>query len=79
MSKIFVKDIKNLIKLGLIKISEKQNKSVFIDITPGQLKLDLILKVKEFTNEENLDSFKDLIKKLKEINNKGLEIIKEIN
>ncbi|GAG81699.1 unnamed protein product, partial [marine sediment metagenome] len=46
------------------------------DITPGQLKLDLILSTKKLINEKNIEEFKELLEKLSNINKRAIELIK---
>ena len=70
--------IKNLIKEIKNGIVSDQIKNVDGLNTPGKLKLDLIIEVKKLITEDNCQEFNDLIEILREINKKGLEIIKKI-
>lgn len=74
------KQIKNFTSL----INEEIKKSVEInsenefekigEISSGSFKLDLFIKLKDLINDENVMEFKDLIKKIKMITSKAIEL-----
>lgn len=70
-----IKDIINIIKEDQ---SLKDNEEFNQIITSGQLKLDLMLEVKNLITEENCLEFNELIEILGQINTKGFEIIRKI-
>ncbi len=79
--KNLINELKNLTKaIKDESINGKQlyssNDKNLEDITPGQLKLDLILSTKKLINEKNIEEFKELLEKLSNINKRAIELIK---
>lgn len=70
-----IKEIINIIKENQDLRKEVEENQI---LTPGQLKLDLMLEVKKLITEENCSEFNELIEILGQINTKGLEIIRKI-
>lgn len=70
-----IKEIINIIKENQDLRKEVEDNQI---LTPGQLKLDLMLEVKKLITEENCCEFNELIEILGQINTKGLEIIRKI-